>query len=38
MANIIRKNERTEWDPLRRMREMLDWDPFAEMLPRMGAG
>ena len=38
--NIIRRSEpnanlpaRTEWDPLRMMREMMQWDPFREMGP-----
>ena len=37
MANIIRRGERsTEWEPMRRMRELFGWDPFAEMLPYGG--
>ena len=41
MANIIRRGERPlrasdEWEPLRRMRELLSWDPFGEMTPSTG--
>jgi HSP20 family protein len=28
--------EMREWDPVRRMRELLDWDPFAQMAPYGG--
>ena len=42
MANITRRQEGaaqpmtrgwSQWDPMRRMRELLEWDPFAEMAP-----
>ena len=41
MASIVRKNDpgqlatRTEWDPLRMMRDLLRWDPFVEMSPAL---
>lgn len=46
MANItVRENgnksmqqPRSEWDPIRRLGDLLRWDPFGEMTPFVGGG